>query len=358
MKEIGQILLSYLADEQPFVAYRLPESREICLLKADSVEGFIFSGQNIFTETGFLIVPFDNENRQAYLLKGKKRQWAISNEPLMVNREPLPVVNYPLPADYKSAFAEIHAAICGGEISKAVLSRQHLVSNFTAVHAPASFLHLCQTQPSAFVYLLSLPDAGVWLGASPELFLRSDAQSIETVSLAGTKSARKSAKWTAKEADEQDIVTDFVTETIDKFNIQHIEKMPAATISAGQLAHLQTRFRFPRNELKKHIGDFIEALHPTPAVCGYPKGVSKQLIINSETHDRNLYAGFLGKIENNGNFDLYVNIRCMQILENNAIIYVGGGITAASCVQAEFDETVLKAENLIKMCKQNEKNNR
>jgi len=105
-------------------------------------------------------------------------------------------------------------------------------------------------------------------------------------------------------------------------------------------------------------------LHPTPAVCGLPKDAAKQFILKNENYNREFYTGFLGEIniktsisrnsnsrnvENNAYAavktvsNLYVNLRCMQISNQEAIIYVGGGITKDSNVEAEWEETVQKA---------------
>ena len=56
------------------------------------------------------------------------------------------------------------------------------------------------------------------------------------------------------------------------------------------------------------------------------------------------YSGYLGELNMNNETNLYVNLRCMQIQENQILLYIGGGITAASIAEKEWDETVFKAE--------------
>ena len=46
---------------------------------------------------------------------------------------------------------------------------------------------------------------------------------------------------------------------------------------------------------------------------------------------------------------LYVNLRCMQIKEQNAIVYVGGGITESSNPESEWRETVSKSQTIKKV---------
>jgi len=105
-------------------------------------------------------------------------------------------------------------------------------------------------------------------------------------------------------------------------------------------------------------------LHPTPAVCGLPKESAKQFILEHEDYNREFYTGFLGElncettiaprsgrrnIENRAyavsrtSTQLYVNLRCMQLKNQQAIIYVGGGITEGSNAESEWEETVSKS---------------
>ena len=44
--------------------------------------------------------------------------------------------------------------------------------------------------------------------------------------------------------------------------------------------------------------------------------------------------------------ELFVNLRCMQLVKDQALIYVGGGITAGSDPENEWDETVLKSKTM------------
>ncbi|MEM6517510.1 MAG: chorismate-binding protein, partial [Bacteroidota bacterium] len=109
-------------------------------------------------------------------------------------------------------------------------------------------------------------------------------------------------------------------------------------------------------------------LHPTPAVCGFPKLDAKQFILENENYNRQYYTGFLGElnfknrrtrntnrrnVENSayGSFrlesDLFVNLRCMQIIKNEAHIYVGGGVTRDSTPEKEWEETTNKAATMM-----------
>jgi isochorismate synthase len=121
------------------------------------------------------------------------------------------------------------------------------------------------------------------------------------------------------------------------------------TIAAGNVVHLQTDFRvdLPRAELMALANRVLHELHPTSAVCGMPKDKALSFILQHEGYDRSFYSGFLGPVHIDGQSHLYVNLRCMQLGQNVAYLYVGGGVTADSCADAEWRETELKAGTLL-----------
>jgi isochorismate synthase len=94
-----------------------------------------------------------------------------------------------------------------------------------------------------------------------------------------------------------------------------------------------------------HLWQFIRDFHPTPAVCGVPKNAARQLYQKYENHQRDLYTGIIGWAEPE-NMHLFVNLRCMQIYQNAAALYVGGGLTQDSDPAKEWLETERKSEAL------------
>jgi len=70
-------------------------------------------------------------------------------------------------------------------------------------------------------------------------------------------------------------------------------------------------------------------MHPTPAIAGFPKEAAIKVIGEVEQHPRAYYAGFLGPIMGEEDVRLFVNLRCMRILSNRALLYVGGVLLLA-----------------------------
>ena len=88
-------------------------------------------------------------------------------------------------------------------------------------------------------------------------------------------------------------------------------------------------------------------MHPTPAVCGLPKNKALEFLLKNEIHNREFYSGFLGPVNIGKSSALFVNLRCMQLKDKEAVIYVGCGITADSQPEKEWEETQLKSQILL-----------
>ena len=92
-----------------------------------------------------------------------------------------------------------------------------------------------------------------------------------------------------------------------------------------------------------------DGVHPTPAVCGLPKNEAKVFILENEGYDREFYTGFFGELNLKGSSNLFVNLRCMQVLKNQLALYIGGGITIDSIPEKEWEETIAKSEVMLKV---------
>jgi len=198
---------------------------------------------------------------------------------------------------------------------------------------------------------MQLPEVGCWIGATPEPLVTIENGCVKTVSLAGTQIATdadiETYRWSSKEIEEQHIVTKYVEQTLCSLQISNITKNGPENYQAANLIHLKTAFEFSQTELKNRFGDFLRALHPTPSVGGLPKAEALNFIIKNELHDRAYYTGFLGPINISEKSAIFVNLRCLQLFENNFVLYSGAGITSTSVAEKEWDETDNKMLTLM-----------
>ena len=91
----------------------------------------------------------------------------------------------------------------------------------------------------------------------------------------------------------------------------------------------------------------MKLLHPTPAVAGTPMKRAMQVIEKLEPHDRGWYAGPVGWIDPKGNGDFFVALRSALVKDEQAHIFVGGGIVSESLPEQEWHETELKLQPII-----------
>ncbi|MFA7044036.1 MAG: chorismate-binding protein, partial [Bacteroidales bacterium] len=128
-------------------------------------------------------------------------------------------------------------------------------------------------------------------------------------------------------------------------HLTYIIKGPFA-YRAGMLIHLKTAFCFQMIDNGK-IGDLLDMLHPTPAVCGYPKEEAYRLITEEEGYDRLYYSGFIGELALSGKTNLFVNLRCMQTGTKFLTLFAGGGLLSSSELESEWEETEAKLQTML-----------
>ena len=345
MKILEQIQQSYNS-KLPFVAYSKPNSNKL-LAYYMNTDDLVYS-KNL-TERGFVFAPFLKSDN-VVLFNTENSQ--ILEEEISISDT---IKNSKI--EKTDSTSEFHIQLVQktieeiqkGDIQKIVISRKEEVqlNDFELLKV---FKNLLLKYKNALVYVWYHPKVGLWLGATPETLLSIDDNIFTTMSLAGTqqKINDEQPKWSHKEYEEQQLVTDFIEGQLKSISSQ-LNILPRQTTLAGSLWHLKTKIKgVLQNE--KSLYDLVYKLHPTPAICGFPKEAAKNFILQNENYDRTFYTGFLGEINikshNSTKTNLFVNLRCMNITNNIANLYIGGGITKYSKAEKEWFETVAKSQTM------------
>ena len=337
-----------------FVIYRFPDETEITLTDFAGTEPFHFS---FFDEPpfdfGFIVYPFDDSDDKGWWFKpleSQKIYYPLLNEFTETSKKECRnnTFNEKEYNDYSQCFNRVHQELIAEKVKKVILSRVINRMGNIQKHLANVFSIMCRENPNAFVYLLSTPETGIWIGASPELLIKKSGNDCVTVSLAGTKQsvASNTETWNLKEYEEQGFVTKYIDNILKRFGVREYEKTEPFIVRANSVSHLKTIYRFKANDLNSSFSQFVRELHPTPALGGEPKDVAINIIRSIEKHNRMFYGGFIGPI-NNKDFDIYVNIRCMKIGEERSSVFVGGGLTVRSELDDEWRETEHKAQTLL-----------
>lgn len=326
-----------------FVVQRSDKLQSLKIKKIDRISGFVIASFDC-AETGkmYMIQPdyvfFDDHDTEDIIkeisaLPDRTRTNYSFNESMSKH-------------DYLDRANFLLKKLREGSLRKVVLSRiieKPLPHKFDLAQF---YFSLIQNYPHAFVYLFNLSGIGTWLGATPESLLRLFEDHAETMALAGTKPADR-AKWTEKEIKEQQIVTDYIEELLFNHGITEYGKTMLTTQKAGNVVHLKTGFNISLEQIKSQTGKVLLDFHPTPAVCGLPRDKAYKLIKQIEKHDRRFYSGFLGPWNIEDQSQLFVNLRCAEIGESSMNVYVGGGLTADSDPEAEWEETLHKSKTIL-----------
>ena len=349
MKDFLEKAKQQLLENLPFVIYKKPNNNSVVgyfqncntVFEAHnySEKGFVFS---TFDGTKSILIPEKNSVRITSIFLFDSIENTIESSVITDNK-----------SDKNNFETLVNLGIDSikkGQFSKVVLSRKEAIK-VTDFDAIATFVRVAQNYPTAFCYCWFHPKIGLWIGASPEQLLKIDGTVLTTVSLAGTQKfiENETVVWGDKEKNEQQIVTNSIIENL-KNEVDEIIVSNPYTAKAGNLVHIKTDIK---GNLKPgfDLSNLLSKLHPTPAVCGFPRKEAQNFIKNNEGYDRRFYSGFFGEINLDENTPtlLHVILRCMEIENNNAHLYIGCGITQNSIPELEWIETVNKAQTMKKI---------
>lgn len=360
--KVDEFVKTCLKKNLNFAAFRLPNAdKKELVVQKDEKLNFLSENETDFHFQGFLVSPFTaDRTTKAFIIrpdiyirdssdvKTLDKIYSFKSIDILSNEKHLPEeISH---EEYLDQLKIITDKISAGHFEKVVLSRVKIIEGNYIEKLSDIFSKLCDAYENAFVYLFNAgPD--LWMGATPEPLLKARNGKMHTVSLAGTRPLSNInlniGSWNSKERLEQEYVTRYITKVLSKFNLLNVELDGPYTKRAGNLVHLRTDFSFRSVELKNKLRNFLDELHPTPAVCGMPRKESLELIFNLEKHNREFYAGYLGPVGLNNQLSLFVNLRCMKVLPKCLALFIGGGITADSVPEDEWQETEIKAETLL-----------
>ena len=352
----------------PFAVYKHPESDRVCLVAQSKEVHLIHDIKEVCSSSGFLVSPFESARTGiGYFINADLFACDEAGYKKLIDevkgRSSVASMSLGLPPnemtkeEYLEMVTNVIYKLRNKQLDKVVLSRVKSIRSNKDFSIAGFFLKLVEKYPDAFVYLFFIPHSGMWIGATPEtLISQKENGDAVIMSLAGTLPVEegKEIKWEEKEIVEQQYVSDFIRLRLTELGIRDYIEEPTKTIFAGKMAHLQTIFKVPANQVERQLGDLVKGLHPTPAVCGLPKADAFQLIEHAELHERRFYTGYLGPWRLDGKSDLFVNLRCAEITEEKINLYVGGGLTADSDPEKEWEETELKAGTLLSVLEERE----
>ncbi|MBK6285046.1 MAG: chorismate-binding protein [Draconibacterium sp.] len=366
VKSVSETISVCLKNNLTFAAYRLPNQTEQALIVQENRDAEELANMSKITSLkGFLVAPFlQSEKNRMFLIKpdlyfsGEVPDEQFAKICNLIHPSP-EIKSFTRPyqvskKEYLQQIESIMKVIKTGKIQKAVLSRIKLVTSVNEKFLPGIFLKLCELFPRAFVYVFKTENH-FWMGATPEPFAFLKNNVFQTSSVAGTKENTEKflgiENWGNKEKQEQHYVSEHIDKVLQSNHWENIEQLGPYVQQAGNLLHLRTDFISNASTSNGNVGNLLNNLHPTPAICGSPTKEALETINALEKHDREYYGGFLGPVGIHNPIMLFVNLRCMQITGSRLVLYSGGGITIDSNPEDEWHETEIKTGTLLSVIK-------
>ena len=198
-------------------------------------------------------------------------------------------------------------------------------------------------------YKLLLPDQLVVF--SPECFVRIEEDHIYSYPMKGTidasiPDAQNQLLNDEKEVSEHYTIVDLIRNDLSQVatKVRLTKFREIDTIHTHHQTLLQTSSEI-RGKLSSdyhhHLGDIFNTLLPAGSISGAPKKETLDIIANAEIDNRDYYTGVFGYYDGH-HLDSAVAIRYIESTPNGLVYRSGGGITAMSDAQSEYQEMIQK----------------
>lgn len=266
----------------------------------------------------------------------------------------------PTEARYEQNVTDALTQIAAGKLQKVVLSRALRVQ--AELLLPNLLRALASRNPRGYTYAVPLPEATEGgsrslVGASPELLLARRGGHVISNPLAGSiprsndlaedERRAQGLLRSAKDLHEHALVVDAVAAALRPYCHELVVPASPSLVATPTMWHLSSEVRGELRDLSTSSLELALALHPTPAVCGYPRDVARDFICESEGFERGFFTGLVGWCNVLGDGEWAVTIRCAEVSAHAATLYAGAGIVAGSDPALELAETAAKLRTML-----------
>lgn len=264
------------------------------------------------------------------------------------------VVQATNPIEWMRTVATATTRIAIGELTKVVLAREITVTADLPFDAVSLLHRLRALSPSAYAYAVD-----GFVGATPEMLVSRLGDVVRAHPMAGTLprtgdpdvDARRAGELLGshKNRVEHQITIDMVHETLLPW-CSYLDAEPEpSVVAAGPVQHLATLVEGRLSRPEPSVLDLVAALHPTPAVGGWPRAAALQVQAELERTDLGRYGGPVGWVDAAGNGAFGVGIRGAQLDADarTARVFAGVGVVDGSDPAAELEEARSKAQAVL-----------
>jgi anthranilate synthase component 1 len=266
--------------------------------------------------------------------------------------------------EFEASVQKVKQYITSGEAIQVVLS-QRLAQPTSA--APFEIYRALRTlNPSPYMFFLNFTDFCI-IGASPEILVRVEDDMVMTRPLAGTRPRGENLdEDTMLEQelrnDEKERAEHIMLVDLGRNDIGRVSEPGTVEVSdlmdVERYSHVMHLVTHVQGKLRHDLDAFdaLQACFPAGTVSGAPKIRAMEIIAELEPEKRGPYAGAVGYFSFSGNMDMAIAIRTMVATKGTAYVQAGCGIVYDSIPEREYQETMSKAQALLKAIEQAERN--
>ncbi|MDQ2746787.1 MAG: anthranilate synthase component I family protein [Acidobacteriota bacterium] len=294
--------------------------------------------------------------------ENKKRKAILENESIRIPNSEFQIPNSKAVEsnwkreDFENAVREIKELIAAGECYQVVLSQ--CFTRQTNADAVSIYRALRSLNPSPYMFLLQIGAQQI-VGASPEMLVKSIGGKLEYRPIAGTRKRGRSVEedeFLAEEmrGDVKEVAEHLMLVDLGRNDLGRVAKFGSVAVenlmSVEKYSHVQHLVSSLKADLRDDLDcfDALAACFPAGTVSGAPKVRAIEIIQKLEPTTRGIYAGAVGYLDYSGNLDVCIAIRTLVLENGTAKIQAGAGIVADSVPELEFEETVNKAQALLR----------
>ena len=340
------------------------------LMEVDSVkEDFVSIPDAVLVIYDFYIIEDRHEQRTYLIANGITREAAklldemesrINGKPVYMQKEsdteyPIEVQPNFAKDEYKQAVDRMIRYIIEGDIYITNMTQQLTVKSDKV---PLDvFYDLRENNPSPFGGYFDYGDFQI-VCASPERFLKMQKGHVNTRPIKGTRKRGETPEEdmfmrTELENSEKDKSELLMIVDLERNDLNRVCRPGSVKVTElfsveeyATVFHLVSDIEGDLEE-SKNVMDLLEAAFPGGSITGAPKYRAMEIIDELENNKRNLYTGSIGYLTLDGGCDFNIVIRTALYKDGKYYLGVGGGITAESDLEFEYEETLQKAKAVL-----------
>lgn len=248
-------------------------------------------------------------------------------------------------AGHRTCVAHLRERIAAGDCYQVNLTLP-FVGELIAGDDLDVFAALLAASPAPFAGCIRRPQRPTVISHSPECFVACAAGDIASTPIKGTRPHGRRAELlaSAKDAAELTMIVDLVRNDLGRVAVPGSVRVsdPARVIDLTYVHHRAAEIT-ARLRPGTRWNDILAAAFPAGSITGAPKRKAMELIATTEAAERSAYCGSFGWIGDDGSGQLNVAIRTAMLSGTRIALHAGGGITADSDGDHEWDEVRAKA---------------